>query len=84
MLGVEDEALKSIAIHPNPAEKVININSPINLVGKIATIFNIEGKRMMNLKLEQHSIDVSSLSQGTYILRLESEGKVFTQQFIKR
>ena len=84
MLGVEDEALESITIHPNPAGKVIEINSPINLVGKIATIFNIEGKRMMNLKLEQHSIDVSSLSQGNYILRLESEGKVFTQQFIKR
>jgi hypothetical protein len=84
VLGVEDEALESITIHPNPAGKVVNINSPINLVGKIATIFNIEGKRMMNLKLEQHSIDVSSLSQGNYILRLESEGKVFTQQFIKR
>ena len=65
-------------------KKVININSSINLVGKIATIFNIEGKRVMNLKLKDHSIDVSNLSQGSYILRLESEGKVFTQQFIKR
>ena len=83
-LSVTDEALESISIHPNPVENVISINSPINLIGKIATIFNIEGKRMMNLKLEQHFIDVSSLSQGNYILRLESEGKVFTQQFIKR
>jgi len=39
---------------------------------------------VMNLKLEHHSIDVSSLSQGNYILRLESDGKVFTQKFIKR
>ena len=84
-LSVEDEALiDSIVIHPNPVGKVMNINSPINLVGKIATIFNIEGKRMMNLKLEEHSIDVSNLRQGNYILRLESEGKVYTQKFIKR
>jgi hypothetical protein len=83
-LSVTDEVLESISIHPNPVENVISINSPINLIGKIATIFNIEGKRMMNLKLEQHSIDVSSLSQGNYILRIESEGKVSTQQFIKR
>lgn len=83
-LAVADETIESISIHPNPAEKVLNINSSINLVGKIATIFNIEGKRVMNLKLEQHSIDVSSLSQGSYILRLESDGKIYTQKFIKK
>ncbi|WP_178987881.1 FG-GAP-like repeat-containing protein [Winogradskyella schleiferi] len=83
-LSVGDETLENISIHPNPVGNEININSPINLVGKIATIFNIEGKRVMNLKLEEHAIDVSSLSQGHYILRLESEGRVFTQKFIKR
>ena len=83
-LSIEDEALESISIHPNPVETILQINSPINLIGKVATVFNIEGKRIMNLKLEQHSIDVSSLSQGSYILRLESDGKVFSQQFIKR
>jgi hypothetical protein len=83
-LGIEDETLESIAIHPNPVGKVMNINSPINLVGKIATIFNIEGKRVLNLKLTEHSIDVSNLRQGNYILRLESDGKVYTQKFIKR
>lgn len=84
VLDVEDEMLKNITIHPNPVAKVININSPINLIGKVATIFNIEGKRLMNLKLKEHAIDVTSLSQGSYILRLESDGKVFSQQFIKR
>jgi len=83
-LGVVDETLEHISIHPNPVEQEIHINSPVNLVGKIATIFNIEGKRIMNLKLEQHSIDVSSLSQGSYILRLESDGKVYTQKFLKK
>ena len=83
-LSIEDETLQSISIHPNPVEQRIHINSPINLIGKIATIFNIEGRRIINLKLEEHSIDVSSLSQGNYILRLESDGKVFTQKFIKK
>lgn len=83
-LSVQDETLEGIVIHPNPVGNMININSPINLVGKIATIFNVEGKRMINLKLEEHAIDVSKLSQGSYFLRLESDGKVFTQQFIKR
>ncbi|WP_430411055.1 FG-GAP-like repeat-containing protein [Kordia sp.] len=84
-LSVQDETLfESIVIHPNPVGNVMNINSPVNLIGKIATIFNIEGKRVMNLKLEEHNIDVSNLRQGNYILRLESEGKVFTQKFIKQ
>ncbi|MGH1385060.1 FG-GAP-like repeat-containing protein [Kordia sp.] len=83
-LSIPDETLESIAIHPNPVGKIMNINSPVNLVGKIATIFNIEGKRVLNLKLKEHSIDVSNLQTGNYILRLESDGKVFTQKFIKQ
>ncbi|WP_296314842.1 FG-GAP-like repeat-containing protein [Winogradskyella sp. UBA3174] len=84
VLNIEDETFENINIYPNPVGKLININSPINLIGKVATIFNIEGKRVINLKLEQHSIDVSTLSQGNYILRLESDGKVLTKKFIKR
>lgn len=83
-LSIVDETLENIIIHPNPVGNVITINSPVSLVGKIATVFNVEGKRMINLKLEEHTIDVSGLSQGSYFLRIESEGKVFTQQFIKR
>ncbi len=84
-LSVEDETLfENIVIHPNPVGDIMTINSPVNLSGKIATIFNIEGKRVMNLKLKEHTIDVSNLRQGNYILRLESNGKVHTQKFIKR
>ncbi len=84
-LSIEDETLfQNITIHPNPVGNLMNIDSPVNLIGKIATIFNIEGKRMMNLKLEENKIDVSSLRQGNYILRLESNGKVHTQKFIKQ
>ncbi|AXG68840.1 repeat domain in Vibrio, Colwellia, Bradyrhizobium and Shewanella [Kordia sp. SMS9] len=83
-LSIPDETLEKVAIHPNPVGNIMNINSPVNLVGKIATIFNIEGKRVMNLKLKQHAIDVSRLTTGNYILRLESDGKVFTQKFIKQ
>lgn len=83
-LSIPDETLEAVAIHPNPVGKIMNINSPVNLVGKIATIFNIEGKRVMNLKLKEHAIDVSRLPTGNYILRLESDGKTFTQKFIKQ
>jgi len=83
-LSVEDETLVNTVIYPNPVGKIMNINSPVSLVGKIATVFNIEGKRVMNLKLTKHTIDVSNLSQGSYILRLESNGKMFTKKFIKK
>ncbi|WP_290701388.1 FG-GAP-like repeat-containing protein [Lacinutrix sp.] len=83
-LSIEEVSLQNMSIFPNPVGKVMNLKSPISLVGKIATIFNIEGKRVMNLKLKQHSIDVSKLSQGNYILRLESQGRVYTNKFIKQ
>lgn len=83
-LSVEDVTLENVVIHPNPVKNMINIKSPVNLVGKIATVFNIEGKRILNMKLENHTIDVSTLTPGAYFLRLESDGKTHTQKFVKQ
>ena len=83
-LSVQDQALNDVSIAPNPVEDVLSIQTTANLIGKIATVFDLNGKRVLNEKLSAYDLNVSQLQAGMYILRLESEGKVFTQRFIKK
>lgn len=82
-LGIEDEALAELTIYPNPVKDQLFINTPIVITDKIATVFNVNGQRVLNRKLSSNSLNVSELSAGIYFLRLESEGKVTTRKFIK-
>lgn len=82
-LSVEDEALASLKLFPNPVFSEINIEAPFSLKGKVATVFDLQGKRVLNQKLQGNSIDVSVLSAGMYILRIEEHGKTSTHKFIK-
>ena len=82
-LSVIDQTLSDLLIYPNPVKNTLSISSNVNLEGKIATVFNIEGKRILNKRLQDNTLDVSPLEKGNYLLRLESNGKVFTTKFIK-
>tara|TARA_R110002012_G_scaffold322089_1_gene555068 strand:- start:26034 stop:28100 length:2067 start_codon:yes stop_codon:yes gene_type:complete len=83
-LTVQDYELETLSIYPNPAENIINISSPVSLNGKIVTVFDINGKKVLNSKLETNTLDVSKLQTGFYILRLESEGRVINRKFIRQ
>jgi len=82
-LTVEDQALAGVIIYPNPVKDIINIDTPVDLTSRIATVFDINGKRILNKKLNDNTLDVSNLASGTYILRLESLGKSISRKFIK-
>lgn len=82
-LGIEDKSLTDVNIYPNPVDDQLNIKTSADVINKIATVFDINGKRVLNLKLKSTTIDVSSLTSGVYFLRLESEGKTMKRKFIK-
>ena len=82
-LTVEDEALAGVIIYPNPVKDVINIDTPVDLTNRVATVFDITGKRILNKKLTDNALDVSNLASGTYVLRIESLGKSISRKFIK-
>ena len=82
-LSVEDESLVGLVIHPNPVQDILHFETQINLNGRIATVFDISGKKVLNEKLENNELNVSHLQTGIYILRLEQEGKTITRKLIK-
>ena len=83
-LSITDEALADVVIYPNPVDKELNIETTANITNKIATVFDINGKRILNIKLKSNALDVSSLESGIYFLRLESDGKSIKRKFIKK
>lgn len=84
VLTVEDETLTDMVIYPNPVDDVLNIETAADITNKIATVFDINGKRVMSEKLSSNTLKVSSLQSGIYFLRLESNGKSMKRKFIKR
>jgi hypothetical protein len=58
-------------IYPNPSKGIINIKMA---AFKEATIYNLSGKRIM--RSTDNRIDISALSEGVYIIKLEDRSGV--------
>jgi hypothetical protein len=82
-LTLENSFVNDLVIYPNPTKHELNISSTENLQDAIYSIFDINGRRVMNSKLIQNVIDVSTLNTGNYILRIVSGNKIKSQKFIK-
>lgn len=82
-LTIEDETLTDMVIYPNPVDDVLTIETSASLTDKIATVFDINGKRVISHKLNSNTLDVSYLQSGIYFLRLEYKGKTMKRKFIK-
>ena len=80
----EEEEILSLAdasemIYPNPTDGIINIKMADF---KEATVYNLSGKRIM--RSTDNRIDVSALSEGVYIIKLENRsGDRFSTRLIK-
>lgn len=83
-LSIKDETLLDLVMYPNPTENVLNFTSSIDISNKVATVFDLNGKKIFSSKLDKNTLDVSMLQSGFYLLRLEEKGKVIHKKFIKK
>jgi hypothetical protein len=83
-LGLPDTELTDLKIYPNPVGDQLHMETTIDLSDRIATVFDINGKRVLNSKLTSNSLEVSRLESGMYLLQLETDGKTVTKKFIKK
>ena len=82
-LGVNDFSKSNVIIYPNPSKNVLNISSDLQIEN--VTIYNTLGQNVFGkpLNTNQSSIDVSSLSNGVYILTAQIGNELVRKQFIK-
>lgn len=84
-LSLEDNGNSKIVLYPNPASDIISISNIEMLDIKEISIISTLGKVVKKVKLQNSSFTVSDLSEGLYILLLEtSEGKKYSESFIKK
>jgi hypothetical protein len=76
----EVNSLNDFKIYPNPSSDYLNFNHKIEYV----KIFDIQGKLVLNRKINSNNLNVSELKNGVYIVEVFSENKKSSQKFIKK
>lgn len=86
--GLRPTVDESLKLFPNPAEH--SINMLLNSSVKGYTIHTLRGENVMQLDFgavrnsQSHTIDVSELAKGAYLISIQTEAKVITKKFVKQ
>ena len=86
LLGVGIETINladAVQIFPNPVRNELNIATDNNLTITGTAIFNVSGQMIQSVANPGHQIDVSSLPQGIYFIRIETDQGTVTKHFVK-
>jgi len=83
ILSVGDNLADLVNIYPNPATTIVNIDAPSSVEILSVSLFDVLGKDT-GVSLNNGTIDVSHLSRGVYILKVQSAKGTLTQKLIKR
>ena len=86
--GIEDISVESIKVFPNPATSELIVNDKqltiknleiLDLAGRI-----VEGYYMCTNENSNVIINVSTLSEGLYLLKINTDKGIITEKFIKK
>ncbi len=69
-------------IYPNPVKEQFTIQNDAGYVIDAISIYTILGKLIYKSKDIQNTIDVSTLSNGMYLIKLNSNNKIITKKII--
>ncbi|MCF0068829.1 T9SS type A sorting domain-containing protein [Dyadobacter sp. CY261] len=78
IIAVDLSSMEEMFFYPNPASHELEIKVGSNLINQpgTMTIFTADGKRILSKEIgklkKRENIDVSSLSSGTYLIRIEN------------
>lgn len=80
--AVNDVYINSIDVYPNPAKDLITIESPRLGQGVAEVSFiNYMGQEVLKRTVRNNeSLDIADFPEGNYILRLQQDGKYFTEK----
>lgn len=80
-MGVSDPDKLQLTISPNPVTHYLNISSNKNI--DQINLYTLDGKLLKTWNGNQNKIDLSSYSQGIYLVIIQSENITKTQKIIK-
>ncbi|MEZ4881840.1 MAG: T9SS type A sorting domain-containing protein [Flavobacteriaceae bacterium] len=82
IIGIEENQLNNLNIYPNPTKGLVFISSKTETIIGI-TVFDVLGKKVLQLEGNIQQVDISSLQSGMYFLRIVTDRGEFVQKIIK-
>jgi hypothetical protein len=82
-VGVGENTLEGFSFSPNPTSGIISLKS-VNSIDSVS-IYNLLGQQVFSTAVDATSADISlsSLSTGTYIMKVSVEGQIGTYKILK-
>ncbi|MFV0467748.1 MAG: leucine-rich repeat protein, partial [Dysgonomonas sp.] len=78
--GINKENIM-VSISPNPVKNVLTVNSSETVIS--VKVFNLMGKVMVDSAVSDNSIDISHLTKGTYIVKVNTLNGIYTHKILK-
>ena len=84
-LSAEQNVLENVNLYPNPVKKsegsflTISSNSKQKMTAKI---YNVIGKMLKNITVENNQIDLANLSSGLYLIKITQENRTTTKKLL--
>lgn len=71
----------NISVYPNPVKDTLYFRSDENIIK--AEMYDVSGRIISSVNPSGHSLDVSHLAKGNYLIRFSTKEKSVTRKFIK-
>ncbi|KFF20238.1 T9SS type A sorting domain-containing protein [Flavobacterium hydatis] len=76
--------IEGLSLYPNPVSNGKVYISSKNDLEKEITIFDVLGKKVLQTQLSSKELNVSNLSPGVYIIKINEENATATRKLIVR
>jgi len=81
-LGMEDVNTFEFTLTPNPTKGVVSINTPNALI-KSLSIYDVLGQLVLTQNNSKNTLDISFLSSGLYLIKIETDNGVAVKKVVK-
>ena len=72
----------AVSVYPNPVQDILFIKSKDPVIK--AEIYDAAGRVLKSVSVKDHSVNVSELAKGNYIIRLSTKDQTIIEKFIKK
>jgi hypothetical protein len=83
-VGISSLPAAAFSIFPSPAMDKLQLRTAEDLSGSDITVSDLSGKTVLRPSLLNSALDVSTLSPGMYLLKIQGAGLHYTSKFVKQ
>jgi len=81
-LGVNNDNLLEMILYPNPTDKNFVTIQTNSLDTKEIEVFDIIGKKVIDISLNSNSLDISKLNSGIYLVKITVDNQTNTHKLV--